>query len=133
VIAVPLATIAWAFNRARHDWAYELRVVVNLGLLESLDSPGSGVAFAEVVLALPFGRLGADALVLVRADRTGEALVLLRLDEPRSVRSELCARWYDEATPLLLAVDAAGAVLHGPNAEVLTGVIEWEPARRCRG
>jgi hypothetical protein len=108
-----------ACSRARRDWDYELQLMLVLGYLDWLDRPQGGLMLSEVLLAAPFASSTFDELVLVLTAQAGELPILLHLDEPLGGRAELCARWCDATTPLLLANDDQGAILHGPGGQLL--------------
>lgn len=116
--------LASARSRARRDWDYELRLMLVLGYLDWLDSPQGGLALSEVLLAAPFELSVFDEFVLVQTAQVGERPILLYLDEPLGWRAELCARWCDAATPLLLASDDQGAILHGPGGQLLGRLVQ---------
>ena len=100
-----------------------------LGYLDWLDWPQGGLALSEVSLAAPFEPSIFDELVLLQTAQLGERPILVHLDEPLGRRAQLCAPWCAAATPLLLASDDQGAILHGPGGQLLGRLVQ----RGCAG
>ena len=122
LIVASALVLASVLKRASHDWSYQLRLIVVLGLLDARESPLSGPVLEEVRLAEPVGGSLADELVLASAGSGRRASIHFHLGEPPDQRAQLCDQWFDEATPLLLAIDGRGAVLHGPGGCLLGDV-----------
>jgi hypothetical protein len=116
--------IATARARARRSWSYQLRLIVVLGYLDWLESPQRGLELSEVLVTAPFSDSLSEELLLARVGRCGAAPILFRLHEPLGDRQQLCARWYEESTPLLLATDDFGAVLHGPDGQLVGHLVQ---------
>ena len=119
LIGAPAFALASALKRASNDWSYQLRLIVVFALLDALESPLSGPVLEEVRLTEPVRASFSDELVLASAGSVGRGSIHFHLDEPLDQRAQLCDRWFDEATPLLLVSDGIGAALHGPDGCLL--------------
>jgi len=97
--------------------------VIVLDRLATTDAPIGGFELSEVPIGAPVQLACPEEFFLVRAD-SGCEPELLTLDRPLDDLHQLCARWYDEATPLLHATDDAGTVLNGPGAHLLGFLVQ---------
>lgn len=91
----------------------------------------SGIELSDVVLEVPFTRLLTNEFVLQRRSRFGRHTITFRLHGPLAERVQQLLVWGIAATPLILAVDEQGAVLHGPDGEFIGQVVNHQPHDRC--